>query len=451
MVKLNTVVLILIMSKPRKKQGNPDFRHRVTVPTPSSQQIESRLMALVSPGTFANLKGVKDKERSLRDRVLTLPVMAAIVLSLVYRQIQHFTDVLRCLEIEGLMWVQAMSVSRQALSQRLGSLPAHLFIGLFEQVIERLAVKNNSAEVAPMWAAVASKFCAVWIADASTLEAVKKHLGQLQEKTGAVLGGKMLMVVEAFTHRPVAALFDADGKRNETKWWQELTQRLPVGGLLITDMGFYGFEWFDTLTEQGKYVLTRQKAKVRYQVVRVLNSGSHYKDEIIQMGLHHTDPCRYPMRQVSVLWGKTWYHYLTNVLDPQQLSPQQVCDLYRRRWQIEDAFLLTKRLLGLSYLWVGGTNGVQMQVYATWIFYAVLNDLCADVAVALQQPLERISVEMVFRSLYFFDRARSHNPLLQLIPWLVEHHRSMGLVKAVRQRHRRTAARSLDIWASALT
>ncbi|MDZ7954826.1 hypothetical protein [Nostoc sp. DedQUE09] len=66
------------MTKPRKKQGNPDFRHRVSVPTPATQEIESRLFELVSPGTFANLKGVKDKERSLRSRVLTLPVMAVI-------------------------------------------------------------------------------------------------------------------------------------------------------------------------------------------------------------------------------------------------------------------------------------------------------------------------------------------------------------------------------------
>ncbi|MDZ8237169.1 MAG: hypothetical protein RMZ69_08375 [Nostoc sp. ChiQUE01a] len=79
---------------------------------PTSEEIESRLFELISPGTFANLKGVKDKERSLRDaygglclRVLTLPVMAAIVLSLVYRQIQHLKDVLRCLEVEGLLWV----------------------------------------------------------------------------------------------------------------------------------------------------------------------------------------------------------------------------------------------------------------------------------------------------------------------------------------------------------
>ncbi|QMS87334.1 hypothetical protein HUN01_06950 [Nostoc edaphicum CCNP1411] len=89
-----------------------------------------------------------------------------------------------------------MSVSRQALSQRLESLLAQLFIKLFEQVVERLAAKKNPTEISLMWASVASSFGAVWITDASTLEAVKKHLGQLHEKTGAVLGGKMLMVLE---------------------------------------------------------------------------------------------------------------------------------------------------------------------------------------------------------------------------------------------------------------
>lgn len=439
------------MSKPRKKPGNPDFRHSSSVPAPPTEEIESRLFELLSPGTFTNLKRVKDKERDLRDRVLTLPVMAAIVLSIVYRQIQHLTDVVRTLETETLLWAPTMQVSKQALSQRLNSLPSHLFLGLFDQVIERIAIKNRTKQLAHKWAPVAQKFSAVWIADASTLEAIKKHLGQLQEKTGKLLAGKILMVVEAFTHCPVAVWYDTNPNCNETTWWEALLRRLPVGGLIIVDMGFYGFEWFDSLTEAGKYVLTRQKSNVKYNVVRTLSRSSHYKDEIIKMGLHHTDPCKHQMRLVSVLWGKTWYRYLTNVVDPNLLSAQEVCDLYRRRWRIEDAFLLTKRLLGLSYLWVGGVNGIKMQIFATWIFYAVLNDLCADVAIALQQPLEQISVEMVFRSLYFFNRAQLQNPELQLIPWLVEHHRSMGLVKAVRRRHRNNAQRSLDIWAPALT
>ncbi|MEH1908935.1 hypothetical protein [Nostoc sp.] len=45
----------------------------------------------------------------------------------------------------------------------------------------------------------------------------------------------------------------------------------------------------------------------------------------------------------------------------------------------------------------------------------------------------------------------TQNPLLQLIPWLLEHQHSMGLVKAVLRRHRRNAAGPLDIWAEALT
>lgn len=142
--------------------------------------------------------------------------------------------------------------------------------------------------------------------------------GQLKENTTKLLALKMLVVVEAFSHCPVAVWYDTNPNCNETTWWQSLLDRLPVGGLLIVDMGFYGFEWFDAMTEASKYVLTRQKEKVRYRIVRVISSGSHYRDEIIQMGLHHTDPCRHPMRQVSVLWGKTWYRYLTNVLDPQQ-------------------------------------------------------------------------------------------------------------------------------------
>jgi hypothetical protein len=113
--------------------------------------------------------------------------------------------------------------------------------------------------------------------------------------------------------------------------------------------------------------------------------------------------------------------------------------------------LLTKRLLGLAYLWVAGSNGVQIQIYATWIFYLVLIDLCSEVAVALRQPLEQISVEMVFRSLYHFSRARQLGRATDIVPFLADNARSFGLVKAQRKRHRYIKSQSLDIWASFLS
>jgi hypothetical protein len=102
-------------------------------------------------------------------------------------------------------------------------------------------------------------------------------------------------------------------------------------------------------------------------------------------------------------------------------------------------------------LWVGGSNGIQIQLYATWIFYALLMDLCSQVAVALRQPLERISIEMVFRSLYHFSHARQQNRATEVIPFLADPYQSLGLVKSVRKRHRRIQSQSLDIWAASLS
>ena len=178
------------------------------------------------------------------------------------------------------------------------------------------------------------------------------------------------------------------------------------------------------------------REKTSYKVIRCLSSTPFYRDEIINMGEYRSNPCRYPVRLVSVLWGATWYYYLTNVVEPQILSAQQVCELYRRRWRVEDAFLLTKRLLGLAYIWVGDTNGVQIQIFATWIFYAVLNQLCLDVAVALNQPLDMISTQMVFRSLYHFSQAVLRGDASDVVSYLVEHHKLFGLVKTRRKRHR---------------
>jgi hypothetical protein len=282
-------------------------------PAPTTAAIETRLFELISSGTFANLKSVKDKQRSLRSRVLSLPVMAAIVLSLVYRQVQHLSDGLRLLENEGLLWVERLSVSRQALSQRFNSLPASLFAQLFEQVVERIGSSQATAEVPKQWRDVAQRFEVVWSADASTLEALKQHFGQLQSQVGSVLGGKMLVAVETFHHRPIVVCYEPDAKAHESQWSTTLLERLPVGGLLVVDLGFYCFKWFDDFSDAGKFILTRQKPKVRYQIIRVLAQGEHYCDQLIQMGVHHTHPCRHPLRQVSLLWGKTLFcKFVTN-------------------------------------------------------------------------------------------------------------------------------------------
>lgn len=419
------------------------------MPAPPCEEIEQQLWKLLQPEDFTPMHLMQGKnEKKLRARVLTLPVMMAVVVSLVYRQIAGLREVLRVLSQEGLMWVAPINVCPQALSKRLQTLPVGLFVQIWQQVIERIRASSPQLPIPPIWQAVHEKFTALWIADASTLEELRKKLKVLQGE-GTVLGGKMMMVVEAFSHRLINSWYTEDAKANEKTFCDQLLAILPKGGLLIFDLGFFKFAWFDEFTNTEKFFVTRFREKTAYRVVQSLSTGPFYRDQIIQMGLHHTNPCQHQVRLVSVLWGKSWYHYLTNVVDPTVLSAQQVCDLYRRRWRIEDAFNLTKRLLGLAYLWVGDRNGVQIQIFATWIFYAVLNELSADVALALNQPLERISLEMVFRGLYHFARALLRGDATDIISYFVSRYKLLGLVKPERKRRRLQLEQSQLIWGAA--
>ena len=120
---------------------------------------------------------------------------------------------------------------------------------------------------------------------------------------------------------------------------------------------------------------------------------------------------------------------VTNVLDPQRLSVFEVVAVYEQRWHIETAFALVKRLLGLAYLWVGSVNGVQLQVWATWLYYAVLIDLCDDVAEVLQLPLGKISVEMVARGLYHYVQACANGYTGRAAEYFAQEAKLLGIVK----------------------
>jgi hypothetical protein len=115
---------------------------------------------------------------------------------------------------------------------------------------------------------------------------------------------------------------------------------------------------------------------------------------------------------------------------------------------IEDAFLVTKRVLELAYLGKASAHGVQLQLYATFLFYLVLLNVGQQVAPSLNEPLERISVEMVFRAFYHYSRALTRGESTELLPYLVHHAKLLGLVKRQRKRHREILATEQEVWSS---
>jgi len=247
-----------------------------------------------------------------------------------------------------------------------------------------------------------ARFAACYALDGTTLEALFRKLKALQEVPEAPLAGHLAAVVDLVTHLPAKIWFAENPSTNDKAFLPQILAWLPKNSLLVFDLGYFAFTLFDAVTDAESWFVTRLREKTTFTVQQVLLDRPQARDRLVKLGKYRSNPSKHPVRLVEVYVDGAWRQYVTNLCDPRQLSVFEVVALYDRRWHIETAFALVKRLLALAYLWVGSLNGVQLQVWATWLYYAVLIDLCDDVAEVLQLPLERISVEMVSRTLYHY-------------------------------------------------
>jgi hypothetical protein len=78
----------------------------------------------------------------------------------------------------------------------------------------------------------------VWVADGSTLEELRKRL-KIDGDKGTRLGGKIMIIVSAFTATPITVWYTENDKSNDKVWCNDLTNKLPKNGLLIVDLGFF--------------------------------------------------------------------------------------------------------------------------------------------------------------------------------------------------------------------
>jgi hypothetical protein len=171
-----------------------------------------------------------------------------------------------------------------------------------------------------------------------------------------------------------------------TSGFAEILAALPPGGLLVCALGWFSVLWCDDVTHGPRFFVTRRREKTAHRTGQVLSQGGPYRDDILQVGQYCSHPWTPPRRMVSVLGPGAWYRSVTNGRDPQALSARRVCEWYRRRWRIEEAFALTTRRLDVAYVWTGSTPAVQWPIHATLIFYPVLVTICQQVAQALANP-----------------------------------------------------------------
>ena len=80
-------------------------------------------------------------------------------------------------------------------------------------------------------------------------------------------------------------------------------------------------------------------------------------------------------------------------------------------------------------------NRIKLQIWATWLFYAVLVDLGDAVADELSLPFDRISLEMVYRGLYYFHGASKRGEAQDPVKYFAnpDIQKCLGIVKRKRK------------------
>ena len=400
---------------------------------PPDEAVRARLTDLVHPATYAQMAAFR--AMGLRERILTLPVMMAFVLSLIWQHLGSVAEAVRVLCEEGMLWADPVVVSQQAVVERLGSLPAELFQRVLEEVLPRMharwQARTRPLPPALRWAQ--ERFTAVVALDGSTLDVVLRKTGLLRDAPKAVLAGRIAALLDVITRLPRQVCYEENAHAHDQRFWGPVWAALQPGWLLLFDLGFVNYAHFDTLTDQGIWFLTRALPQLVCRTDRVLHTSAQVHDLKVWIGARKEDQCRHPMRLIEIEFRGKWYRYLTNVLDPLQLPAALVAGLYAQRWRIEDAFNVIKRLLGLAYFWIGSINGVMVQVWATWILYAALIDLTDAVAEALRKPFQDISIEMVYRGLYHFTQAHHRGNADDPVAYLATKAKRLGIVKRKRK------------------
>ena len=418
-----------------------DRSKRPTVGPPAAE-LEAHLAELVQPAVYAQVAAYQ--AMGLRHRLLTLPVMVAFVLSLLWRHVGSVGEAVRVLRQEGVLWTPPLRVSPQAVNQRLRTLPPGLFEGVLHDVLPAMHARwqarttGGARPLPPILVRARRHFPAILAVDGSTLDALLRKVGLLREGEGPkppVLAGRMAALLDVAAGLPRRVWYEADSQAHDQRFWERILLALDAGTLLLFDLGFLNHALFDRLTAAGVGLLTRLKANATYHVERVLTWGPDAYDQLIWLGSGDRR-CRHLMRLVGVRPAGTWYRYLTNVRDPAVLPATDVATLYAWRWGCEDAFNAVKRLLGLAYFYVGAPNAVQTQLWATWLLYAVLVDLTDAVAATLHRPFATVSLEMVYRGLYHFTQAvqRGQASATDPVTYLAANASWLGLHKRPRRR-----------------
>jgi hypothetical protein len=314
-----------------------------------------------------------------RPRILPALVLWAGLLICILRGSSEQRAIWRLLSLGQLWSYPRVAITDEAVYRRLesgGTLPMERLFAQITQVLQPRLAPYADHTLAPFAAEVVAL-------DECTLDPVARLLPALRDLPPGdrgLLPGKLAGLFDLRRQQWLTIQQRPETQQNEKVAARDLIDALPVGSLILADLGYFGFAWFDDLTARHYHFVSRLRAKTSFVVQHVFYRDGETFDGIVFLGAYRADRAAHAVRLVQFRVGRTLFQYITNVLDPAVLTIRDIATLYARRWDIELAVLLVKQHLKLHLLWSSKTVVVQQQVWAVLIIAQILQALRLEIA-----------------------------------------------------------------------
>jgi hypothetical protein len=196
-----------------------------------------------------------------------------------------------------------------------------------------------------------------------------------------------------------------DGKSHDITVARKL--KFQPGTIIAMDKGYVDYDWWERLTEQGVYFVTRLKKDMLWDELdsRVVPQNSHIlRDQIIQLlpSLQRS----YTMQlRVVTMWNEEKEEELQFLTNHLGLGATTIARIYKERWQIEIFFKSLKQLLRVKTFVGTSANALKTQIWTALIAVLILKYLqlkssfgwsLSNLVALLRQQL------FVYRNLYLW-------------------------------------------------
>src|SRR5690606_33701531 len=330
----------------------------------------------------------------------------------------------RLLHQKGLWDYPRFPISDQAIYKRLEKDGSKSLKRLFEMV--SAALRERLQAYAQPVIKLTKEVVAI---DATSLDKVARTLPILRSVPNGdkrLLPGKLAGVFDIGLQQWITITHIENPVENDKKEARQLLEHINKGALILADLGYFGFSWFDELTTKGYFWLSRLREKTSFEIIHTYYKKGNTFDGLVWLGVYRADRARFAVRLVSFQVGKKVFRYITNVKDPQQLSIHEIATLYARRWDIEMAFKLIKRELGLNLFWSSKTEVIMQQVWAVLTIAQILHAIQLEIASKAGVDLFDVSLPLVVKYLPGWND-------VDFIAFIVETGRDGGFIRPSRR------------------